>query len=275
MEINIKHLDVSVCMSRELKIAKVVALKAGKLIMEFYDNKNYTVKDKGGFPEDYFTEADTAAEKLIFSEIKKEFPNHGFIGEESFDNKKVDKEFVWIIDPIDGTREFVNGTGEFAVHIGLAKNGKPVLGVVYVPVKNKLYYAEKGKGAFLNDKKIYVSIRKTMEELIPISGTRSIKNKESRSLFEKTTMPKEYLGGTGNKICAIAEKVYDFTMFRKQRRSEWDLCAPEIILEEAGGKITDFDGNKLEYNRGRDDYDKGILVSNGPYHKQLLEQLNS
>ncbi|MFC2134398.1 inositol monophosphatase family protein [Bacteroidota bacterium] len=255
-------------------MAKEIALKAGKLIMDYYKKQNFSVKDKGGF-KNYVTDADTAAEKLIMGELTKAFPDYGFIGEETFDGKKVDKEFVWIVDPLDGTRNFVEGTDQFGVMIGLAHKGKPVLGVVYMPFYDYLYYAEKGKGAFCNGKKINVSNR-SFEESEFTCQTYIINDEEIQGLYDKVTNKEIYVAGSaGFKICLISQGEFDIFLTKKKFLKEWDLCGPMAILEEAGGKGTDVKGKIVTYNRGESDFPESMVFSNGLVHKEVLERINS
>ncbi len=258
-------------MSKRLEIAKEIGLKAGKLAMEFYNKQDLVVEEKGGYFEDFVTEADKAVEKFIFKELRKAFPEDDFTGEESSYSQS-DKEYVWIIDPIDGTRDFIKHTGNFAIHIGLAQNGTGVLGVVYLPAKNKFFYAEKNKGAFLNDKKINVSTIKKVNDARACRSDRVKQDTELKRLSELIpTKTNEYVQSSGNKITLIAEGKYELTVFKQRTVAEWDVCAPGVILEEAGGTITTTDEKNLRYNKKELDYPLPIIVSNNHIHKEVLE----
>jgi len=261
-------------MSKELKVAIKVVKKAGKLVMDFYNKQNYKVETKGGYYENFVTDADKQAEILIIEELKKHFPNHGFRAEE-FNTTQSDKKSVWIIDPVDGTRNFVKRDGEFAVMIGLSVKGTAQLGVVLVPDKNMLYYAERGKGAYKNDVKIQVS--NNGYDNMRAAVNRNIKHdKEIQKINEKVPFKLfNRIGSIGYKICLVAEGEYDAFLSKLGYGKEWDLCAPSIILQEAGGKITLQNGEIPTYNRKEEGYSLPIISSNGKVHQQILDKLNS
>ncbi|MFH1589921.1 MAG: inositol monophosphatase family protein [archaeon] len=261
---------------KELDIAKEVALKAGDLIMFYYKRDDLKIEDKGGYKENYLTEADKAVEKLIFKELTNEFPNYGFIGEETYNHKVIDKEFIWIVDPIDGTKGFVNQTDQFGVQIGLIKNNEPILGVIYLPVFKKLYWAVKDQGSYLNNKKIQVSKTNNLKKMNMWISPRASYDKELNSYIEKIPAKKKFsVDSVATKATAIAEGTNDLTVFKPHASGEWDLCAPSIIIEEAGGKVTDFDNKPLKYNTGKKSPYNGILLSNNQIHEEILEILNS
>lgn len=261
-------------MTSKLEIAKEIALKAGELVMRYYSSKDFTVTDKGGYKEDFVTNADVEAQEFIFKELKKHFPDYGFIGEETFDNKVVEKEYIWIVDPIDGTRSFVKGTDQFCVLIGLAKNGEAILGVNYLPVENKLFYAEKGKGAFLNGERISVSDTKDINNMRMAISRRMEDDSVKKALYDKIKCEtKEFVDSAGIKMCLVAEGKYDVTTFKARGANEWDFCAPSIIVEEAGGKVTDVNGVKLKFNHGQANYDVEILISNNQAHEEILDMI--
>ncbi|MBC8500374.1 MAG: inositol monophosphatase [Nanoarchaeota archaeon] len=262
-------------MSKELEIAKEIALKAGKLIMDFYNKKDPgIIEDKGGFYQNYLTEADQASEKLIFEELKKHFPNYGFIGEETA-NESSDKKLVWIVDPIDGTKGFVNKTDQFGVQIGLARNGEVILGVVYLPALKKLFHAKKGKGAFLNDKRIHVSKIDRIEDFRVGISRRALHDKNLHMLFDKIKgKEKEYADSIAYKWSKIAEGESEVSLVKKRASKEWDLCAPAIIVQEAGGKVTTFSGKYVTFNKEKIDYPEGIIASNNTIHEDLLKLFN-
>ncbi|MFH1770821.1 MAG: inositol monophosphatase family protein [archaeon] len=259
---------------KELEVAKKTALEAGKLAMTYYKRNDLKVEDKGGFWQNYLTEVDKACEELISKELTHQFPEHGFIGEETFDNKKVNKEFVWIVDPIDGTKGFVNQTDNFAVHIGLARNGEAVLGVVYLPVYKKLFWAVKGKGAFLNGKRTYVSRRNTLKTMNMLTSTRALHDKELKELTGKIPCKNKIaVDSAGVKAVAVAEGKNDITVFKSRGSAEWDICAPAIIVEEAGGRVTDLNNKSLKFNTGKSYPHKGILITNNQIHEEIIEMV--
>lgn len=242
--------------------------------MDFYNKQNFSVENKEGF-ENFVTDADKDAEDLIKAELMKHFPDHGFRAEETA-NDSSDKEFVWIVDPMDGTRHFVQRKDTFTILIGLAHKGKPILGVVYAPNLDKLYWAEKGKGAFLNGERIRTSnINKPTENRVACSQVFK-RDEELRSYYNKIPRKSfEFIGSAGYKVCLVADGTKEFYLGKANFLKEWDLCARAIILEEAGGKITHFDGRELVFNKEEDDFSQGFIASNGKMHEELLKFINS
>ena len=252
-----------------------VIKQAGKMVMSFY-NKDYQIKDKGN--DSPVTEADLASEKIILKGLSKY--DYGLLSEETEDDKtRLKKERVWIIDPLDGTKDFINKTGDFTIMIGLVENGQPILGAVYQPAKDILYYAIKGKGAYgqIKDqgvKKIKVS------EVSDISKARFLGSRFHKSELE-TKVAKEFnitkiipCGSIGLKAALIASGQADFNLNPSSHPQEYDVCAADIILHEAGGKLTDLKGKRYKYNQ-EDPHINGYVVSSGLLHGQIIEYLNN
>lgn len=248
-----------------------------KKILHIY-NESFDVEyKKDNSP---ITKADKLVNEIIINHIKNNFDNHLFLSEESKDNLiRLNSEYVWVIDPIDGTKEFVKKNGEFAVNIALLHNSIPVIGFVIVPAKNKYYYAEKNCGAYLvdlnQDKKTKISVSKTAsikKSALTISRSHSTKLEE---YFIKTNnISKVIKKGSSYKVCKIAEGTADFYV-RSAPLNEWDICAPLIIVEEAGGIITDFKNKSLEFNKERITFFDGIICSNKILHFQILDCLKN
>ena len=266
--------DVKQIMSHRLSFAKKIASKAGELVLEYYNGKPFTVSKKAG-EENYVTDADITSEKFIINEIRKKFPQDAVLSEESENITNKESKYTWVIDPIDGTRGFVKRTGHFSIHIGLLKDNKPVLGVVHSPALKKLYFAEKGKGAFLNNKQIFVSQRNKMWQLQAALHSRE-NDKLTMKLYRKVPyQSEESIGGMGNKICSIAEGNKDLLISRKNKVREWDLCAPHVILLEAGGVMTLANGDPIVYNKKNPAYEQTVVISNGTCHNDILKRINS
>ena len=255
----------------ELNVAIALALSAGKKAMQFYRKPDLYIETK----EDNtpVTEADKAANNIIVPGLKVCFP-YAVLSEEEKDNPlRLEEKLVWCVDPIDGTKEFIKGTDNFAVMIGLIEDKKPVLGVVYLPVSDKMYYALKNEGAYLsidyNSSKLSVSKIDNLNESSILMGS---SNESIKPLVEKIN-PKRSSGGGGfgYKICHIAEGNFDLYLNNQDKGSEWDSCAPHIILEEAGGKLTDFYGNDLVYNNPDTRHLFGAIASNGILHEKALK----
>lgn len=240
-----------------------IAEDAGEIAMSFY-KKDYSIKDK----EDKtpVTEADVAINKFLFEKLEKF--GYPILSEESNDDfeKRKNAEYVWVVDPLDGTSDFIDKTGEFSILIGLVKNNEPVLGVVYEPAKKALYWAEEGKGAFfLKDGKIerlQVSKKSNPREMTMLFSRNHLLDSDVE-IFRKLGIGKERKRGSTSKICVIARGDAEVYVNTSDKTSEWDTCAPSIILKEAGGKITDMEERELKYNKNKDARHKnGFIASN-------------
>ncbi len=213
------------------------------------------------------TKADKETEKLIRGILGRKFPDHGIIGEELPPTNQKAK-LQWVIDPIDGTRDFIRGIPFWSVFVALLKKDKPIISVVYFPVSNELYYAQRGKGAFLNKQKLQVSkIRNLEDAYISHGGLKRFVEKDKENQLEKlcklTATSRNY-GNLGFKL--FLEGKLDVLV--ESYGAFYDFAAPSLITEEAGGVFTDFAGNKL--------LKSGNGVHTNKYlHKQVINILNS
>ena len=242
-----------------LKISNI-SIEAGRIILDFY-NKNLNITFKAD--ETPLTQADLASNKLITDSIKKITPNIPILSEEEFIEWDLRKEWkkYWLIDPLDGTKEFIKKNGEFTVNISLIENNRPTLGVIYAPVSNELYFAKKNFGSFKiltskqlntldNAKKISIKINKTNK--VKIIGSRSHSNPILQKWVSKNFNDFQILQkGSSLKFCLIAEGFADIYP-RFGPTSEWDIAAGHIILEEAGGKLKSIDNKEILYNEKED-----------------------
>ena len=268
-------------LKKELETAIALARQAGALILEFYEN-GFEAEEKIGADNllEPVTIADRTASKIIVKGLREIFPNDGILSEEEVDitENRLNKKRVWIIDPLDGTQGFISKNGDFAVQIGLAENGESVLGVVFLPNENALYYASKNEGAFLieNDgkpQKLKVS-GKTNFHQMNIAVSRNHRSKNMNRLINYFGLQNEVRrGSVGLKIGLIGQEICDLYIHFSPRTKHWDTCAPQIILEEAGGKLTDVFGGKIVYNTKDVQNHNGILASNGAAHEKVLEKL--
>jgi len=260
-----------------IEIVKQIALDAGKIIMNYFEG-DYEVKSK----EDHSpcTIADEEADAFILAELKKNFPDDGILTEESVDDhSRLNKDRVWIVDPLDGTKQFVMHNRDFCVMIGLAVRGKPVLGVVYVPAKGELYWAEKDKGAFLQKdgetKQIHVRNEKDWSKLILITRVTSDPRKLDMLIDGLGVTNHMRKGAAGIKICAIASGIADMHVNADLRTKEWDTCAPQIILEEAGGTVSDLRGNPLGYNQKDTRHTSGFMACDKLHFNKMTEKIKA
>ncbi len=234
-----------------------IAIQAGKIIMKHYKNDSEVNFKKDQSP---LTNADLQSNILITNELKllnKEIP---ILSEESLVDWDTRKKWdiYWLVDPLDGTKEFINKNGEFTVNIALIKNNQPILGVIYVPAISILYFAQKNKGSFkinclknlpLFEKSIRlnVNIKKKSDKII-IIGSRSHSNKKFNNWIKENFLDFEIIQkGSSLKLCEIAEGLADIYP-RFGYTSEWDIAAGKIILEEAGGSILNLNNEKLNFN---------------------------
>lgn len=252
--------------STAIKAAK----EAGKIILHYY-SKNVNAKSKEN-TYDLVTEADLAAENKIISIIKNRFPDHSLLAEES--GKETHKsDYCWIIDPLDGTNNFYHKFPMFCVSIALYKKGKPLIGVVFDPLKKELFYAEKSEGAFLNNKKIVVSNVNRLNKSLLVLGfyyERGSVMRKSLGLMKKFFYENVHgirrTGSAALDLCYTACGRFDG--YWELKLKPWDYAAGSLLLTEAGGRITDIQGNKYNLMMGN------LTASNGKIHKQMLKVLN-
>jgi len=243
------------------------AIEAGANELMRFFNGTFTISNKEGI-NNLVTEADHASDKAIQDVIKKAFPDHGIISEETAEVIS-ESEYKWIIDPIDGTINFANGIPICCVSIGLEHNGKMLMGAVYNPILKEFFFAEKGKGATLNDKKISVSNKDDVLRSCLVTGfpyTYLDQPNGPLQAFERLIrrgIPVRRLGSAAIDLCWVAAGRFDG--FYEHQLNAWDSAAGFIIVEEAGGKVTDLNGNAYS------PYQPGIIATNGVLHDELVE----
>ena len=270
-----------------LTITRSIAWGATDILRSYYrgDKKqNLEVNYKQNEP---VTVADTATNNYILEQLKTALGSEdfGYISEETYQKQAANsKEWVWIIDPLDGTRDFINKTGEYAIHIALVKDKRPILAVVAQPETEKLFYAIKGKGSFVETRNVTgdnstealkVSTRDSVDDLTLVVS-RSHRNEKLNYLLKNLPCKNQKaVGSIGGKIAAIVEQKADIyiSLSGKSAPKDWDLAAPELILSEAGGTFTHFDGTDLSYNTGDINQWGGLIASNGNCHQMLREQV--
>lgn len=265
----------------ELNTAINLAQIAGQTILKFYE-EGFETEEKIG--ADNFSEpvtvADREASRIIVKGLAAAFPDDGILSEEEIDDldHRLSKSRVWIIDPIDGTAGFVNHDGDFAIQIGLAVNGEAVLGVVMLPFYGVLLHAVRGQGTFSSTnggerKQLFVSDLTDIRSMC-IAVSRNHPSSRMKQIiahfgFERSVRR----GSVGLKVSLIADREADLYIHPSPRTKLWDTCAPQIVLEEAGGKMTDLFGFDLRYDK-RDLYNRnGILATNGISHDRVVAKL--
>ncbi len=270
-------------MNKELETAIALARKAGVAILEIYQTafevEQKTTKDNCTEP---VTIADKLASKIIVEGLSEAFPTDGILSEEEHDaiDARLTKQRVWMIDPIDGTQGFVEKAGDFAVQIGLMENGEIILGVVFQPTKDLLYFAVKDNGAFMIEKqgepiKMHVSQKTDFSEMT-LAVSRSHRSSRMGQLVEYFGFKDEFPhGSVGLKIALLARQTADIYIHLSPRTKFWDSAAPEIIIKEAGGNLTDLFGEQIDYTVSDVQNYNGILTTNGISHEKTVQHLRS
>jgi 3'(2'), 5'-bisphosphate nucleotidase len=260
---------------RELEVAIRIAREAGEIVKTFYQVP-LTVKWKD--PSEPVTEADRAANAFVVKQIALAFPEDGLLAEESKDNlSRLEKQRVWLVDPLDGTVEFIARNGQFCIMIGLAVDSKPVVGVIYQPVDEILYAATLGQGAFLEEfgERWPLQVSQATE----ISRLRPVVSRSHRPVILDAMLKtlgaqkEQVVGSAGLKIGLLARGQADFYLHPAAGPKEWDTCAPEAILREAGGNMTDCWNRPLRYNQRDVRRSFGVLASNSVCHTPLAAQV--
>ena len=270
------------CMNfdHEMKVVVSLARDAGAILLAHYRSPFLVEQKVNALQElEEVTAADREANDLIVRTLLTEFPDDGILAEESKDTeRRLEKERVWLIDPMDGTKNFIQRDGDFAVQIGLALHGEVVAGVVYQPVRDVLYRAARGSGSWIEpaDKpaeRMHVSARTDPHAMV-LASSRSHRSPRMEKVVNRFGFKKEMRrGSVGVKIGLITEQEADIYLHLSPGTKQWDTCAPQIILEEAGGELTDLFGQPLRYNGVRIDNRNGIVATNGAAHEMVIENL--
>ena len=265
---------------RELETALALARQAGVGIMDFYQTP-FLIEEKLGLDNlvEPVTEADREASRVIVGGLQTNFPDDGILSEEEADDRRrLAKNRVWIVDPIDGTSGFVKREGEFAVQIGLAVAGETVLGIVFEPAAEKMFWAVKNRGAWLETpgtepQQLRVS-DKTDFAAMTLAASRSHRSERMDQLVAAFGFSREIKSGSvGVKVGLLAQQIGDIYIHLSSRTKQWDTCAPQIILEEAGGKMTDLFGSSIVYNTADVQNYNGVVATNGVSHVAAIRRL--
>lgn len=264
----------------EIAVAAELARAAGAILLEHYHSP-FLVEQKMNVLDELeeVTAADREANELIVSRLRREFPDDGILAEESSDSAhRLDKDRVWLIDPMDGTKNFIERDGDFAVHIGFALEGESVMGVVYQPVRDVLYRAARGGGAWIESGKkpaerLVVSAQTNPKEMTLVSSRSHRSSRMERVVRAFGFKDEMWRGSVGVKVGLIVEQQADLYLHLTPGTKEWDTSAPEVILHEAGGRLTDLFGRKLRYNTERVMNPNGIVATNGVAHEMVIENL--
>ena len=240
--------------SANLNIMIKASEKASKiLIRDFGELENLQVSKKG--PKDFVTNADIKAEKIIIEELKKARPNYSIISEENGVEKNKDETNFWIIDPIDGTTNFLHGVPHFAISIALQSNNEMVCGLIYDPIKDELFYAEKNHGAYFNNQRIRVSKKRDIDECLFAVG----KGKYNPDLIYRRS------GSAALDLAYVASGRFDG--YFQDNLNLWDIAAGIIIVKEAGGIINEIDLSSLKNIK--------VLASSAEINTKFIEKIDN
>lgn len=243
-------------MISELKIAKEAALEAGGLILNYY-KADYEIKDKGY--HNPVTTADHAADTRLKEILTEARPDYGWLSEETVDSPdRLDKERTWVVDPLDGTKEFIEGVPHFVVSVALVENGNPIIGVLFNPVTKELFTASTGEGAFLDDKPIRCLTKDEVSDMV-ILNSRSETRRGLWIPFDGAFGELRSIGSVAYKLgLTAAGKADIFASLRP--KNEWDICAGNCIINEAGGKLIDLRGNRIIFNQEKTLIEPGLIA---------------
>jgi myo-inositol-1(or 4)-monophosphatase len=255
-------------MNRE-KLLKDIVTLAGKRALKFF-KRDISLIFLRGQSKEIVTKYDKLLDTLIITQIKKNFPKDSILTEESGYLKGKEKDNLWIVDSLDGSGNFANFNPLFSISVAFYKKRKPLLGVVFAPALNEFYFAKKGKGAFLNGKRIEVSKIKKLNQAYLVYCEGSEKNRERFSKILSKVYPQvkdiRKIGSAGIECCWVAAGRVD-GYFTTQIEI-WDVAAGILIVNEAGGKVTDFQGKKWKLQK------QDLLFTNSILHKPLISLLS-
>ena len=246
--------------------------KASKIIIrDFGEIENLQVSLKG--PGDYVTASDKKVEKILIEELQKARPDYSILSEEIGEINN-DSEFKWVVDPIDGTSNFLHGIPHFGISLGLEQNKEIICGIIYDPIKDEMFLAEKGNGSYLNNQRIRVSSRSKLKDCLIVTGgpRQNHKNKEVcmeeyKKFSSKVLIPIRKMGSASLDMAYVASGRCDG--FWQRNLNYWDIAAGIILVKEAGGFVTDFQGNNKYLEN------QTILVTNAKIGEEMIKVLES
>ncbi len=240
---------------------------AGRAILTYYQD-SFSVRDKA--PDNPVTDADLAADALLRERLGALLPEAGWLSEETADKPdRLDQRLVWVVDPLDGTKEFVMGIPEFSVSVALVKNGQPWLGVVFNPLTGELFHAVRGQGTYLDGRSVRVSQKEHLAGA-NVDASRSERNRGEFAPFEELVNLRT-TGSIAYKLARVAAGQVDATWSRGPK-SEWDICAGALLVEEAGGRCFDLDQRPFTFNKSFPKVN-GIIATNDRLYEPVVTLL--
>jgi myo-inositol-1(or 4)-monophosphatase len=255
---------------RELAAARAGALAAGEILRHHYREREFTVDQKG--KDNPVTTADFEADHKLKEILHGGFPAYGWLSEETADDgARLNRDRVWIVDPLDGTKEFIKGIPEFVVAIALAERGVPVLGVTYNPIRHELFWCARGLGTHFDDHPTSVTTRASLSGAT-VLASRSETGRGEWKAYEGQ-LKIDPIGSVAYKLALVSAGRADAT-FTLTPKSEWDIASGTALVLEAGGRVTDLDGKPIRFNQPSVKL-KGFVATNGKLHDAIEKMLSS
>lgn len=254
-----------------INVMTKAALSAARtLVRDFGEVEQLQVSKKG--PGDFVSAADKKSEATLIQELKRARPEYGFIIEEKGTLKGKDPENTWIIDPLDGTTNFLHGIPHFAISIGLQRKGEIIAGLIYNPITDEMFCCEKGYGSYLNERRLRASIRRDLDETIIALGIPHSNRSDPKKFQKEFENLSPHVGGFRRMGAASLDLAYvaagRFDAYWERGLKPWDMAAGILMVKEAGGTVTDLDGKQEMLSKG------SILAAPEPLHTPLVSLLN-
>lgn len=251
-------------LQRELALARDAALSAGEILERHFRDRGFEIDHKG--KDNPVTTADFDADAEIKRLLSAPFPEYGWLSEETADNPdRLSCRRVWIVDPLDGTKEFIKGIPEFVIAIALAEEGQPILGVTYNPIKQEMFWCTRGSGCYMDSRPVRVTPTPTLEYATVLASRSETSRGEWKSYEGKLRV--NPIGSVAYKLALVAAGRADAT-FTRTPKSEWDIASGAALIVEAGGRITDIDGSEMRFNKPSVKL-KGFVASNALLHEEI------
>jgi myo-inositol-1(or 4)-monophosphatase len=251
-------------LQRELNLAREAALSAGEILERYFRDRGFEIDQKG--KDNPVTTADFDADHEIKRLLRPPFPEYGWLSEETADNPdRLSRRRVWIVDPLDGTKEFIKGIPEFVVSIALAEDGQPILGVTYNPIRREMFWCVRGSGCYMDSQAVRVTLTPSLEHATVLASRSETSRGEWKSYEGKLRV--NPIGSVAYKLALVAAGRADAT-FTRTPKSEWDIASGAALIVEAGGRITDIDGSEMRFNKPSVKL-KGFVASNTLLHEEI------
>lgn len=253
-------------LKREIAVARKAARAAGEILRGHWRRGGYTIGSKG--KDNPVTQADLEADRALKKMLHDPFPEYGWLSEETADSEaRLKCRRVWIVDPLDGTKEFINGIPEFCVAVALVEDGEPVLGVTYNPIKREMFWCARGMGCHLNSKPARVTRTRALHRA-NVLASRSETARGEWEVFHGQ-LKVSPTGSVAYKLALVAAGKADAT-FTRSPKSEWDIASGAALILEAGGTMTDIHGKQIRFNQPHVKV-AGMIADNSVLHPQLVK----